>query len=222
MCHSKIVAVTGLLLFILPLWSAPKERPSSPRDSILYHGSYLGTDLMQDALTAMGKDGQLSLMADVNLYNKYLPTLEVGYAPWSMAAYGIEAGGQGYFGKIGVILPISYFGPNAENMFFGGLHYAFGLYDYHLQNVPFQASYWNTAYTSHFMEEHSNAHWLEIAGGLRMQISGPLFLGWTLRWKRALKIPDGAHGAAPFVPGFGKNQTSNYSFGFCIYYRLPW
>ncbi|MBQ9201677.1 MAG: hypothetical protein IJ154_04840 [Bacteroidales bacterium] len=223
-CHSKTACLLGyLLMCVLPLWSAPKERPKTERDTVLYHGSYLGTDFVQDALTVMGKNGSINLTADINLRNKYLPSLEVGYAPFSMTAdNGIEAGGQGYFGKIGVNLPISYFGPDAENMFFAGLHYGLGFYDYHLQNVPFQAGYWNTAYTSHFMEEHSNAHWLEVTGGMRMQISGPLFLGWTVRWKRVLKTDEGEHGTAPFIPGFGKNQTSNFTFGFCLYYRLPW
>ncbi len=219
----KKLILALLLLMSMPLMAAQsKERPKAEKDSVFFHGSFVGSDLVSDALFFSG-GGALNIHLDANLRNRVCPCLEFGWSRPSLEKAAATCQSQGFFGKIGVNLPLAYYGPNAENHFFVGARLAFAAFNYDLSQIPFDGGYWGDGYTSTFLNERSSAQWLELTGGMRMQVAGPVSLGWTVRLKKILHTKDGEHSIAPVIPGYGvfKDGFSNVSLGFSVYYHLP-
>jgi hypothetical protein len=72
-----------------------------------------------------------------------------------------------------------------------------------------------------FPDEHARATWGELLAGLRIQLWGPISLGWSGRMKTSFKIWNGAHSVPAYIPGYGLNQKPNYDLLLHLYYRLP-
>lgn len=216
-----------LVLFLLagcfiPLVAAPKEKPKAELDSVAYHGTFISTNLVSAAQMALGQNGGLNLQADVNLYNRFNPCIELGYAPFSLThESGTSSHGQGFYGKLGLNMPISKYGPHAESQYFGGVRYAYSRFAYRLEDAQFSESYWGDAYSHSYFNEKAGAHWFEIHVGMRTNVLGPITLGWTLTMKKRLAIENAAHSAPAFIPGYGENRETNYGFLFNLYYLLP-
>ncbi len=223
MWNKKSLLLLSLLgCCTLQMLAAPKEKPKAELDSIAFHGAFVGINLVSAGQMALGQNGNINIQADVNLYNRFNPCLVLGYAPFDISNEEYtRCQGQGFYGKIGVNVPISKYGPNAENQFFGGVRYAYSNFKYQLENVRFPASYWGDAYSMNFRNERAGGHWLEIDVGMRMQVLGPITLGWTLDIKKRLAVNNGAHSVPAFIPGYGPNRETNYGFAFNFYYLLP-
>lgn len=216
-----VVTVLGLAAGLGLLWAAPKERPKASLDSVAFHGAYLAVDMVGLGQWALGDNGQIAVQADVNLYNRFNPCISLGYAPFDLTgSSGTRCYGQGFFGKVGVNVPVSTYGPNAEHQFYVGAHYGYSNFDYHLENVQFPASYWNEAYSTDLMNQHATAHWLSMDLGMRTQIWGPLSLGWCLRIKKRLSVQEAKLSVPAYIPGYGENNETNYAFSFNLYCLL--
>ena len=203
-------------------FAAPKEKPKAEWDSIAFHGAYLGVDLVSAGQIALGQNGKINLQVDVNLYNRLNPCLEVGYASFDISNQNeTRSYGQGFYSKVGLNLPISKYGPHAENQFFAGLRYAYSRFNYQLENVQFNASYWEDAYCVDLHNQRAGGHWLEIDVGMRTNVWGPISLGWTLTLKRRLAVNNASASAPAFIPAYGPNRESNQAFSFSLYYLLP-
>lgn len=215
---------------ILILWAfcafslvaAPKEKPKAELDSVAFHGAFLSVDVVSAAQMALGQNGKLEAQLDVNLYNRFQPAVEFGYAAFDYSKQdNARSYGQGYYAKIGLDLPISKYGPHADNQYFGSVRYAYGITHYHLENVPFPASYWGDAYEMNFRDQHAGAHWVEFGGGTRIQVAGPISLGWTLLLKKKLSVQEASHSRPAYIAGYGPYRDTNYSFSLNFYYLLP-
>lgn len=213
-----------LLLGCCSLMAAPKEKPKAEKDSIAYHGSYVGIDLVSVGQAALSDSWNLSAQYDINLYNKYIPCVELGYGQGALQNdLNTQVSSHGFFGKIGVNLPIAYYGKNAENMFFAGIRYGMSHTAYQIKGATFQSGYWGDAYTANFMDEKSFAHWGEVVGGLRIQLVSNLSVGWTLRIKKLFSASPSNNSVPPYIQGFGQNTGDMATnFAFYLYYRFPW
>lgn len=215
-----IVAWLGCV--VCSMSAAPKEKPKAELDSVAFHGAYVGLDLVSAGQMALGQNGKLNVQLDVNLYNRFNPCIEFGYAPFDISdEAGTRSYGQGYYGKIGLNLPVSKYGPHAENQFFAGARYAYSRFQYHLENVFFEESYWGDAYHMDLMNQRAGGHWIEIDVGMRIQVWGPITLGWTMSLKKRLAVQAASASMPAFIPGYGKNRESNQTFAFNLYYLLP-
>lgn len=223
MWNKKLILIVAWLgCFVSLVSAAPKERPKAALDSVAFHGAYLGVDLVSAGQMALGQNGKLNVQLDVNLYNRFNPCLEFGYASFDISnEQATRSYGQGFYGKVGLNLPISKYGPHAENQFFAGARYAYSRFSYQMENVPFKDSYWGDAYSLDLRNQQAAGHWLEIDVGMRIQVWGPITLGWTLFLKKRLAVNNAAESSPAYIPGYGVNRESNQAFAFNLYYLLP-
>ena len=213
------------LAVLLPqtLWAAPKERPKAERDSVLFHGMYLGVDLAQVEQLLVNDRGGLNLTIDVNLRNRFEPLIDAGYARADLAnESGTSCQVAGLYGKLGVNVPIATYGPDAEEQFFVGVRYGLSSFSYDIQGAVFPEGYWNPSYTADFRSEHAMAHFLELSGGMRMHLLGPVYMGWTFKIKKKMGLGSSQRATPPYIPGYGFADDSNFNFGVNLYYRFPW
>lgn len=66
-------------------------------------------------------------------------------------------------------------------------------------------------------------HWLEIGGGIKLELIKGLFAGWTVRSRFALNSKGIGDLKPAYVAGFGPaEQNLNFDFNFYISYALRW
>lgn len=209
-----------LSLISLNIWAQAGSK--APRDSIVYHGTQLGISLVEPIRSLFSPDRGAALQVDVNLLNRFFPLIELGYAQSKLQndlQTSLET--QGLFVKAGINLALAKEGLHAENLFFVGGRIAYSPFAYNISGGRFDAGYWNEAYLRDFNKERTDAVWVEMLAGLRVQLIGPISMGWSGKIKTTLKVWNGAHSIPAYIPGYGKNQTPMYDLSLHLYYRLP-
>lgn len=199
---------------------APKKRPKK-ENVPLYQGINIGTDLLQPFGLLINKSGGYCVKGDINLKNSFFPSLEFGYSDINKTfKSGIHCLASGSYGKVGLNIPITSSGAKAENMFFIGLHYGLATVKYDLNNLFFSDSYWENSVTS-FSNQKALVGWYEGTVGLRVQIIGPISMGWAVQYKSPLNVKYGTNSNPAYVPGYGQFNDPNVTLNANLYYKLP-
>jgi hypothetical protein len=99
--------------------------------------------------------------------------------------------------------------------------YGFGRLHHQAPFILIEDPYWGNMETS-VPREIIRAHWLELGGGMKAQIAGNFFLGWTLRARWLISSGRSQEMTPYYISGYGKN-TSNLivAFHYSIYYNFP-
>lgn len=215
--------IYSLLIFsAISLTALAQTRPKAAKDSVLYHGTQLGISLVEPVKSFFSATWGSSVQLDVNLLNRFFPLIELGYAQAKLTnPEQTRFDTKAIYYKVGINLPLATEGPNAENQFFVGARLGYCSFDYSIGGCIFGDTYWNGGYAKDFPDEHAGAVWGELLAGLRIQLFGPVSLGWSGRMKTTLKVWNGAHSVPPYIPGYGLNQKPNYDLLLHLYCRLP-
>lgn len=212
-----------LVISTISLTTLAQTRPKAAKHSVLYHGTHLGISLVEPARSFFSPVWGSSIQLDVNLMNRFFPLVELGYAQALLRnqEQTTRFDTKGMYFRAGINLPLATEGPNAENQFFVGARFGFSSFDYSISGGIFEDTYWNKGYIKDFPNEHARATWGELLAGLRIQIAGPVSLGWSGRMKTTFRIWNGEHSVPAYIPGYGRNQKPNYDLMLHLYYRLP-
>lgn len=166
---------------------------------------------------------------DVNLYRRIYPIFELGY---TSAIKELESGAK-YMSRApffriglnyGLIRPVKRDGKlrSVKSYPFIGLRYAFSTMNYSIENVLVEDRYWGTSDIVGFDSPFAYSGWLEVVGGVRIDIYKGITMGWSARFKTLLHTtaPDKAY--VWYVPGYGKSSAAafafNYTIGYTFYY----
>lgn len=212
-----------------------KERPTDPADTIVWHGQFLSMNLVPTVMATFSPNWGVQLQYHCNLYNRFFPAAEFGYAhmrktrdlaEWQAKQFSQDLTtmyrGSGFYAKIGIDFPIAKKGPDANNLFFVGVRYAGAAFSYEMLTTPFLSTYWSDAYVMNITDQHALAHWLELVAGLRVEITPSISLGWTFTYKHLLGKTNGDKSISSYVPGYGRDENWVPTFGAWFYWRLPW
>ncbi|MDP4277993.1 MAG: DUF6048 family protein [Bacteroidota bacterium] len=218
---SKILAAVCLITLALPAF--PKNiKPVKKPDVPLYQGIQVGVELGGPVCQLFSDNWSHSAKMDVNLKNKYFPTIEIGQANIDKTgATGIRFTSSGNFAKIGVLLPLATYGDRAENLFYIGLHYGFSSFNYNLDNLTYSGGYWGQPTVTSFANEKAFAGWYDGEVGARVKVFGPISLGWSLHYRSTIHVSNGSHSVPAYIPGYGENVQPNAAICGHLYYRLP-
>ena len=164
---------------------------------------------------------------DVNLYRRLYPIFEIGYATArkeavSKIVYDTKAPFFRVGLNYGLLKPFRDDGTERSVICypFVGLRYAFSPVTYNLSNVEIKDEYWGTVAVEDFMNNVKYAGWMEVLGGVRVDLFKGLTLGWSIRLKTFL------HTSAPdksyvwYVPGYGKSSGMGVMFNYTIGYTF--
>jgi hypothetical protein len=211
------------LAFSLSLSAEDKKKKEAVKIIPLYQGINIGLELGKPIQGMLSNSYGASVKADVNLKNKYFPTLELGYSNYDKSSdLGIRCLASGQYFKIGVNKALTYKGDKAENLFFVGAHYGFSAFSYSLKSLSWYENYWgdNTTVTS-FDDEKSVVGWVELVAGVRVKIFGPFSLGWTGQYKSTLHVSNGNNSNPAYIPGYGEYLKPLAGLSIYLYYKLP-
>lgn len=221
----RYVIYTVLFLFV-SLKLISQERPKQFLDE-----PFRGISVHLDAFSPiMGRLVAEKLFTgeaqvDVNLYNKLFPTLEFGYGFISnSAANGSTYEAQAPFFRLGANFNLMKVqdkeGKNRDqrNYPFLGVRYGMSLVNYSLKDVPIINHYWDEYELRSYNKPLGYVGWLELVGGIRVDLYQGLTMGWSVR----LKL--GIHGSDKtqiwYVPGYGVSSGANFAFNYTIGYTF--
>jgi hypothetical protein len=215
----------GLLASLLLLASSLKaaDKKKQPEVQIpTYQGIQLGLELGKPLLGLLSTDKGYSLKADVNLKNTWFPTLEVGYGSYDRTAEsGMQCLSGGSYLKVGVNKSLAYLGDHAENMFYAGAHYGFSAFTYSLHNLTWYPNYWGDNNLTDMTGQTGVVGWLELTVGVRVNVLGPLSMGWSGQYKSTLHVSGSSMSDPAYIPGYGQNLKPMAGLALHLYYKLP-
>jgi len=249
-----IISIMMLLAFVAPLLAQNTSNRQQGRSSQssqqqkkkkekklpevtypLMNGIDVGVDVLGPIFKAFGSDFMSAeAMVDVNLYNRYFPTVEIGYGGGkSTNDYDVHIKESAPYFRLGI--DYNTFWKKAHgNMLLVGLRYGFssGKYDVEVPNIldpDYNGGAELTNLTDHIWGDRSNyvhegmkhtMHWMEFTVGLRANISKRIKMGLMLRIKYRLKASVDTYGDPYYIPGYGRYDSNNAGLTYSIIYQL--
>ena len=201
----------------------------------LMNGIDVGVDVLGPVLKVFGSDFMSAeAMVDVNLYNRYFPTVEVGFGGGkAINDYDVSIKSSAPYFRLGI--DYNTFWKKAHgNLLLVGLRYGFstGKYDVvvpDMTNPEYTDGATQTNLTDHIWGDTSNyvhegmshtMHWVEFTLGLRANVAKCIKMGLMLRIKYKLKASVDKYGDPYYIPGFGRYDSNNTGITYSIIYQL--
>lgn len=189
----------------------------------LLFGAAVSLDVAAPLMRAMGRHyGIAEMGAELNLHNRYIPTLEVGLGQASNTPegnnYTYRTPLTPYF-RIGCNYNFIY-NSNPDRVFVAGVRYGLSPFSFDVTDVTPPPNYWGESETFDIPRQHLTVGYFQFLLGLRLRIAGPIALGWTVRYQAILHQSASPHGDPWYVPGYG-TTGSRLGFTFSVTYLIP-
>ncbi|MFY0625194.1 MAG: hypothetical protein JXR07_02785 [Reichenbachiella sp.] len=194
-----------------------QESLEAPRDwkpSLLF----LSSDVVGLIDMASGGDTQAEFSAKMDFDQLFL-AFDFGFENSHLSnGTSFDYTSEGRFFRVGPQINFMKYEKSRTNIFFGLMYANSKLNDQISYTVPEGA--WEANELS-YSNNNFKAQWFEANVGISVRIVGPLFLGYTIRFKLA-KWMDTPEDLMPYsIPGFGPaDKASNFGFNYYLTYRL--
>jgi hypothetical protein len=217
-----------------------KNKVVEPEEPIpTFYGMFVGVDLFGVGNKLFGGDMISSdVSVSVNLKNRFLPTVEAGYGvtdAWSDDGEGINYKNSSPYFRIGMDYNFMAKKKNKNNIFYGGLRYGFSpmtfdvksepltdpIYGGELSNPDLTDPIWGGSVPYNYTGQKTTMQWMELVLGVKAQIAGNFYMGWSVRMKYKMNSSSSKYGNPWTVPGYGKYGNNNLGLTYNLIYRIP-
>lgn len=217
-----------------------KENNEAKDDEIvyfpLYNGISVSLDLFGLGAGVLGSDFlSTEIGVEVDLKNRYMPVLEVGYGStdtWSDT--GIHYKSSAPYFRIGMNYNTMYKKGN-PNYLYVGFRYGFSSFKYDVGNVPvtddiygggmdnpaMQDNIWGGSVPYYKEGVKASMGWLEALVGVRAHIYKNIYMGWTVRMRYRKNCSFDENSDPWYIPGYGKYDTPKLGMTYTLIYKLP-
>lgn len=111
--------------------------------------------------------------------------------------------------------------PGELDQVYLGLMYGYSPYSHEAEKIFISDGYWGTGEGSLPLTQNS-AHWIEMKGGIRVELWKNLFVGYALRLRFYLTGNTDPKLEPYLIPGFGKSEkTTAIGMSYSVFYRIP-
>lgn len=204
---------------------AAEAEEQEPEKKPLYQGVLVEADAFSAVMSAVWSD-RYSFEAGVrvDLRDKFFPAFEMGVAGadrTSVNGYGFKT--DGVFFRIGgdynLLKPTP---PEAriQRYFLIGVRYAFSPFAYDVTDIRVDNGYWSDDVMRDYLGVRTVQHWMEVVGGLHVEVARNLYLGWGVRWKIRFGSDDTGEVSPWFIPGIGIKSIGNVGFNYTVGYKF--
>lgn len=215
------------LLMLSSLLAIPSRLPAqeSKAKQSLYQGIMVGVDVagfLGQALGSNFRSTQVNIEA--NLQNRYFPVVEIGYGSTDVTGEetGIHFKTSAPFFRIGANYNVMYKKPHLPGYLTVGLRYGFSSFKYDVQAPDLTDPNWgDSPIPFNYTGVKSNASWLEAVVGLKTNVYKGFYLGFDVRYRARLSMKKHEHSEPYYIPGYGKNKSSNFGITYNLIYKFP-
>jgi hypothetical protein len=218
---------SGLLLLLILLSSSLKAQEHA--DSAMIPGTRLrgfriGYDLASLALLYFEPQRMIyTVSVDYEAWQDIYPVIEAGYQSVRIEEdkYRYESGG--FFARAGLDVNLmQYERPDVYDMIYGGLRYGISNFNHRADDIFIQEDYFGDFVNGSIPESRITAHWISLAGGIRVELFNNFFIGWSVLANLKLAVGDAGNMAPYNIPGFGPgDKKASLVIKYSIEYRIP-
>lgn len=202
------------------VYAQKKVEPTALDTAKLYNGVLIGTDLWNPIAGALGNAySAYELDLEAGFKTKYFPVIELGVSKSNVTDdYGSTFSGKlAPYGRIGINYT---FMRSVGSFAYIGARLGYSSFQYDVTNMQLSNGYWKEDNPYKLINEKSNATWSELVGGLRVNLTGRLYMGWSVRLKFLAKVKETANSTPAYIPGYGKNAGNTYGIQYTVYYKF--
>lgn len=200
-------------------------------DTITYKDKYglrIGVDLSKPVRSLLDDQYRgLELLGDYRVTENFYVAAELGNEKLTYDGDNISTFSTGSYIKLGADYNAYENWQDMQNMIFVGMRYGFSTFSQTLNSYAIYTS--SNYYGDHIVEANEqtkglNASWVELMGGIKVEVLNNLFLSLNVQLKRRIseKAPEEYDNLT--IPGFGRTyDQSNFGagYGYSISYMIP-
>lgn len=201
-------------------FAQPSSTPTPIDTAKLYNGILIGTDIWNPIAGVLDNAyASYELDLETGFKSRYFPVLELGVSKSEITDdFGSTFRSKmSPYGRIGINYA---FTRSAGSMAYIGARIAYSKFRYDISDMQIYNSYWNENLSKKLPDEKSNALWNELVGGLRVNMTKHLYMGWSVRVKFRTKVKETANSSPAYIPGYGKNTKNTYGIQYSVYYKF--
>ena len=197
----------------------------------LLNGLDVGIDILGPATKILGSDNySVEAFADLDIKHRFFPTVELGYGKSSTSNdYDTHYSSKTPYARLGADYNVLY-KKRHGNMLLVGFRYGFGTTTYDVSTSADSSSASLTNLTDPIWGDNSTyshdgmkatMHWIELCAGVRVNVSGSIYMTWNVRLKYKLSASVSEYGDPYYVGGYGRYKNNVFGLTYSIVYRLP-
>lgn len=199
--------------FLAETDTVQKVSPRSPWP--LFNGVTLGVNFFDGIMLIAGQSyASLDVNAAVSLHNWFFPTMECGLGFADRHEEGSE---MTYHTKPSpyIKLGIDYnflYKSSPDYMAGLGIRLGWSHSSYEIRDAEINSPYWDQSAQFNISGQSVNAWFGEALATVKVKIWENLSMGWSIRYRFKMKIPDAVNSSPWFIPGYGGSSPLTATF----------
>lgn len=199
--------------FLAETDTVKKVSPKSPWP--LYNGVTVGFNFFDAVMLIAGQSyASFDCNASVSLHNWFFPTMELGLGYSNNHQEGtsmVYHTKPSPYLKIGIDYNFLY---KSTPDYMAGLGIRFGWAhpSYEIKNATIDTPYWDQSAQFNISNQSVNAWFGEALASVKVKIWQQISLGWTIRYRFKMKIPDASNSTPWYIPGYGGSSPLTATF----------
>ncbi len=221
-----LLTVSSLCILPATLQAQEKGKTSwSQKIRSAYRGTYVGLDVFGPANHLLGSDfnsSEVSIEADFG--NKFFPAIELGYGKTDATndETDIHFKTASPYYRIGLGYNVFHKKTHLPGQFIIGARYGFSSFSYDVEAPALTDPVWgDTTIPFSYKGVKSSAGWLEVVAKLKTQVYKNFYLGLAVRYRKLSNVKKSEYSEPWYIPGYGKNQSTNIGITYSLIYKLP-
>ena len=161
---------------------------------------------------------------EVNLKNRYVPVAEIGYGTTDTTDDGtnIHYKASAPYFRIGMNYNFFFKKPYLPGFLYGGIRYGFTSFSYDVDAPTMKDPTWGFPEIPFSYDGiKTTVTWAELLAGIKVNVYKNFYMGWSLRYRIRMNIKKAEHTEPWYIPGFGKNNSTNLGVTYSLIYKLP-
>ncbi len=210
-----LILVLGTLL-LTPCVQAQEQIDSVSTE--IYQGLQVKLDIGSPILEiarSKAKVQSYEMAVNVNLLQRFFPTLEFGYAQADRTLTSGSFNGKGGFARVGLDLSALKKHKDSPHKLLIGIRVGTAVQDYSMTDLTMNDSYWHTQPTMQFHDVRCDV-WGEVVAGIQVQVYKDFYMGWAARLKALFTRGKEGEPTAYYIPGYGYKDDMNFGFNYYI------
>ena len=191
-----------------------------------WNGIMLNFDVVSPIQSSLSSSQNFSAVGNVqiNLKDIFLPVYEIGIDGINKtSSQEIYYKANGIYQRAGIDFNLLRQKKEAEpsnNKLLGGIRVGWSNFKYDVTNITITDDYWGGESTLNYERQSASKVWYEIVFGIQVEVFKNVYLGWNIRSKNLFKQNTSTEVSPWYIPGFGKNNTSNVGFNYTVGYHF--
>ncbi len=192
------------------------------KDTLFYPSFRIGAELSYPArLLFESHTKQFEASVDYNFKENIFAVLEGGILTADIQREDFDYYTDGWFFRTGINFNLLGRDVLEDNdIVYVGIRYAYANQKYGADNIIVYDDYWGN-YLPPDEQTTLEAHWSELAAGVKTELFSNLFVGWSVRFKVMVSKTEKTLIKPYKISGFGQGiDNTVFGFNYSIYYRL--